>query len=202
MQVFLILTKSKKFIMKTFSLIIILTCYHRIWSAPNKLMSTEQKLVEDIFTNYSKSIRLQPTVKVYIAIDTKKLVSIDEKKQIMTGSFYIGQAWYDPRLGWNPLDYDNISLITVPADNIWIPDTYVINTADTNGYLPVEDSSFITLNKNGELLLITPLVTTNTRCKINTYSFPFDEQSCSIILSPWIHSRSKIILEFANGFFE
>jgi nicotinic acetylcholine receptor, invertebrate len=169
-----------------------------IWSFECSLIASEQRLVENIFTNYSKSIRPEPVVNVFITIDTKKIVSIDEKNQIMTASFYIGQAWEDPRLAWNSSLYDNITLINIPAKDVWLPDIYVINTADIDGYLPITDSTYITLNKDGFLVLITPLVTANTRCHINTYSFPFDSQKCSIVISPWSHSKSKVSLIFVN----
>lgn len=185
--------------MSSLLLILILLRSRFIWSFNNSQILSEQRLVDDIFTNYSKFIRPWPTVTVFVTIDTKKIVSIDEKNQIMTASFYIGQAWEDPRLAWNPILYDNITFINVPASNFWLPDLYVLNTADTDGYLPFSDSTFITLNKDGLVIIVTPLVTANTRCQINTYSFPFDKQKCSIVLSPWSHSKSKIILRFHNN---
>jgi hypothetical protein len=37
------------------------------------------------------------------------------------------QSWRDPRLSWNPADFDNITQIRFPSSAIWRPDIQLFN---------------------------------------------------------------------------
>ena len=39
----------------------------------------------------------------------------------------IHQVWKDDYLRWNPSDYDGITEITIPAEQVWLPDVAILN---------------------------------------------------------------------------
>jgi Neurotransmitter-gated ion-channel ligand binding domain len=52
----------------------------------------------------------------------------DEKNQYMTANVWLVLEWVDPMLSWKPEEYDGVSVIYVPAANIWHPDIVLYNT--------------------------------------------------------------------------
>ena len=45
----------------------------------------------------------------------------------MTTNVWVRQEWLDMSLNWNPEDYGNVSMIYVPAQDIWHPDIVLYN---------------------------------------------------------------------------
>jgi hypothetical protein len=39
----------------------------------------------------------------------------------------LSQNWYDPRLTWNPADFDGCNHINVPSTTIYVPDIKITN---------------------------------------------------------------------------
>jgi hypothetical protein len=46
----------------------------------------------------------------------------DEATNVLSSQIWERYTWKDPRLAWNPEDYDGISVIRLPARMVWIPD--------------------------------------------------------------------------------
>ena len=133
-----------------------------------------------IFRNYSSKVRPSETVKIEMMLNLKQIVAIDEKNQIMTSSSTLQLFWNDTRLEWNSSSYHGVSEILVPLSNLWVPDFFVINTADTNGFITIQTQSLALVNEDGQVYIVFSLTNLKTRCKINIKTFPFDTQSCSV----------------------
>jgi hypothetical protein len=158
----------------------------------NSNQQAEQNLLEALTKNYSKYIRPTEQVTINMTLSLKQIVSVDEKNQIMTTSNHISQEWVDARLEWNKSDYNGISVMMVPVKNIWIPDTIILNTADPDGYLRLSDYSLASVKSDGQVYLILPSALTRTRCDLNMKTFPFDTQTCSIIITSWSHGSDQV----------
>ena len=112
----------------------------------------EQSLKQSLFnSSYDKTTRPYDKVNITFEFSFRQVVNLDEKNQIAT-SVYITLTWYDPRLIWSydqyPIDY-----MTIKANKLWLPDLYVLNTADTNGLLTFTDSNLALLLKDGKIIL-------------------------------------------------
>ena len=148
--------------------------------------NSENKEEYEIFTqiitakNYSSKVRPADTVGISISLSLKQIVSIDEKNQIMTSSSILQLWWEDSRLTWDPSNYSNVSEILVPISTLWVPDFFVINTADTNGFIPIQSQSLALVDNDGWVYMVFSLTNLKTRCSINIKTFPFDTQSCSV----------------------
>jgi len=70
----------------------------------------------------------------------------------------INTKWYDPRLKWNSTLSHNIDSISVLAKSIWLPDLFITNTADSNGFITVTDSNLAFIEKNGYVKLTLSLI--------------------------------------------
>ena len=147
-------------------------------------------LTSYLFKNYNAFQK--PSYNLLMALNIKynQLISIDEKNQIMTSSFYLEVNWIDKRLSWNLTDY-NISEILVPVNKLWLPDLYIINTADTNGF--INYSNYLALiGYDGIINLILNLCLLKTRCSINIAGFPYDYQTCNIQIGSWSYDNEQI----------
>ena len=125
----------------------------------DETLQIEKRIKDTIINkNYDKSIR--PTVSVSILMDIalKQIVAIDERNQFMTTASYLFIKWYDPRLKWNSSLSHNIDSVSVLAKSIWLPDLFITNTADINGFITVTDSNLAFIENNGYVKLTLGLI--------------------------------------------
>lgn len=157
----------------------------------------EQTLISSLLPTgaggYNKNIRPDNEVTVDLTASIQQIISIDDKQQIMTSSSFITQSWTDLRLIWTPASANNISVVMLPVKSLWIPDTFILNSADTSGYLTVSDYSYASVKYTGEVAMILPALTVRSRCNVIAQKFPFDEQVCSINLTSWAQGENRII---------
>ena len=103
-------------------------------------------------SNYDNTIQPQDLVKIKIGLAFKQIVKIDQTSQILTSSSFLICLWIDQRLSWNITEYQK-ELIILKANQIWLPDLYVINTADSNGFLPVTNFNLVSVSYNGVVIM-------------------------------------------------
>lgn len=120
------------------------------------LQASESEIKNAIFKDYNKKIRPADFVEIYLKLTLKQIVSLDEKNQIVTTSSFLFAYWLDQRLSWDTANYSGI--LNVQINSIWLPDFYVINTADSNGYITVSDSAYGFIYPNGEVVMNLGLV--------------------------------------------
>ncbi|CAF1536364.1 unnamed protein product, partial [Didymodactylos carnosus] len=117
----------------------------------------EQTLKTTLLNNYDKTMRPDDQVSVDITAKLQQIVAIDEKQQIMASSSFISQTWYDDRLSWaNNASNNNISVLMLPVKSLWIPDTMILNSADTSGYFTVSDYSLASVYYTDQVYMILP----------------------------------------------
>lgn len=153
----------------------------------------EQTLINSLLTGYNKNIRPAGQVNVDMTASIQQIISIDDKQQIMTSSSFITQSWIDQRLSWVPSSANNITVVMLPVKSLWIPDTFVLNSADASGYLTISDYSYASVNNSGDVALILPALTIRSRCNVLAQKFPFDQQVCSINLTSWAQGDNRIV---------
>jgi len=103
-------------------------------------------------SNYNNIIPPSGLMQIYLDILFKQIVKLDQNNQILVSSSTLTAAWIDPRLAWNiseyPLDY-----VYLKATQVWLPDLYVINSADSNGFVPVTSSNLVYIHNSGLVLI-------------------------------------------------
>lgn len=87
----------------------------------------ELNIIENITSEYKKSVRPSSDVEIYIDINFIQIVSVEEKSQTMTTISYLTLSWLDKRLSWTKANYDDLDEILIPIKNIWTPDISIIN---------------------------------------------------------------------------
>ena len=89
--------------------------------------------------------------------------------------------WYDHRLAWEPHRFRNVSELIVPASNIWTPDIGIMNSV-LDIYHVIRDTRFEVKVESRGRVWWHPTGIVKTYCKLQLRYFPFDKQTCSIVV--------------------
>ncbi|XP_059829844.1 neuronal acetylcholine receptor subunit alpha-6 [Hypanus sabinus] len=155
----------------------------------------EDRLFRRIFRKYNQYIRpvenVSDPVMVQFEVSMSQLVKVDEVNQIMETNLWLRHIWNDYKFRWNPVDYDGIKYIRVPADKIWKPDIVLYNNAV--GGFQIEDNTKALLKYDGTVNWMPPAIFKSS-CPMDITYFPFDYQNCSMKFGSWTYDKAKIDL--------
>ncbi|XP_078000549.1 neuronal acetylcholine receptor subunit alpha-6-like [Glandiceps talaboti] len=158
----------------------------------------EEKLRSDLFTGYNKSVRPAKTpgetVVVDVVLAITQIIDVDEKRQVVIASLWIYQIWKDYRLQWDPVKYDGIFNIAVPAKEIWFPDTALYQSANEehpNFPQVIAINTIGIVHSNGSVTMCSAHLY-EIPCPMQIKDFPFDYQSCPILFGTWVHFKEDL----------
>ena len=146
---------------KIILIIILSLVYSNFLSARDQdnTLKIEKEIKNSIInSDYDKIIRPSVNVNISINIALKQIISIDERNMVMTTASYLFISWNDPRLKWNSNKTNSIDTISVGAKSIWLPDLYVTNTFEQNGFLSITDLNLAFIKSNGMVYLTLSLI--------------------------------------------
>ncbi|XP_070543396.1 neuronal acetylcholine receptor subunit alpha-3-like [Ptychodera flava] len=165
----------------------------------------EERLFGELFKNYNRLIRpvrnVTDLLTVELSLTMSQLIDVNEKDQIMTANVWLKQQWYDYRLSWDPIKYENLSILRVPSQMLWLPDIVLFNNADGNYEVTLMTKAL--LYPNGLVYWLPPAIYKSS-CNIDVQYFPFDEQKCIMKYGSWTYdgylvdvvlSESQVALE-------
>lgn len=123
------------------------------------------------------------------------------------------QKWTDYRLVWDPADYEDVEMLYVPAENIWLPDIVLYNKSESFMGLCLFwqmlniliDNSKFSADGNYEVTLLTKATVHHTglvnwnppaiyksSCEMDVEWFPFDKQSCLMKFGSWTYDGHEV----------
>ncbi|XP_012580269.1 PREDICTED: neuronal acetylcholine receptor subunit alpha-6 [Condylura cristata] len=157
--------------------------------------ASEERLFHKLFSHYNQFIRpvenVSDPVTVHFELAITQLANVDEVNQIMETNLWLRHIWNDYKLRWDPVEYDGIEMLRVPADKIWKPDIVLYNNAV--GDFQVESKTKALLKYNG-MITWTPPAIFKSSCLMDVTFFPFDHQNCSLKFGSWTYDKAKIDL--------
>ncbi|XP_053943195.1 5-hydroxytryptamine receptor 3A isoform X2 [Cuculus canorus] len=96
---------------------------------------------------------------------------------------FLPQHWTDEFLRWDPARFDNLTQISLPMENIWVPDILINEFVDVGKSPHVP---YVYVDHHGEVQNLKP-IQVMTACSLDIYNFPFDVQNCSLTFTSWLH---------------
>ena len=138
--------------------------------------------------NYSQAIEIQQG----IAVQT--LESFDQIDEAISLNMWIRSNWKDEYLQWdnsNNPELEKLDFISVSADEIWTPDTELLNAATKPEIYYLQGG--INLYSDGSILYSKPGIYTSS-CSLDLKDFPFDKQNCTILIGSWVYSDNLLSL--------
>ncbi|ELW71403.1 neuronal acetylcholine receptor subunit alpha-6 [Tupaia chinensis] len=157
--------------------------------------ASEERLFHKLFSRYNQFIRpvenVSDPVTVYFEVAITQLADVDEVNQILETNLWLRHIWNDYKLRWDPMEYDGIETLRVPADKIWKPDIVLYNNAV--GDFQVEGKTKALLKYNGTITWTPPAIFKSS-CPMDITFFPFDHQNCSMKFGSWTYDKAEIDL--------
>ncbi|GAB5570274.1 neuronal acetylcholine receptor subunit alpha-6 isoform X3 [Prionailurus iriomotensis] len=157
--------------------------------------ASEERLFHKLFSHYNQFIRpvenVSEPVTVHFEVAITQLANVDEVNQIMETNLWLRHIWNDYKLRWDPMEYDGIETLRVPADKIWKPDIVLYNNAV--GDFQVEGKTKALLKYDG-MITWTPPAIFKSSCPMDITFFPFDHQNCSLKFGSWTYDKAEIDL--------
>ncbi|TMS39235.1 hypothetical protein L596_005791 [Steinernema carpocapsae] len=148
----------------------------------SSVVSDSTELMNHVLANYDKRIRPyadtgKPVI-IHMTIVLAILTELRENQQVASVVLSHVQKWTDPKLAWNPKDFNNKKELIIPEANIWVPKLFVYNSMDTKHML-TENRHDVRVDYNGRVKVNIPQYVTCI-CRISIELFPFDTQFCAI----------------------
>ncbi|CAF3536330.1 unnamed protein product [Rotaria socialis] len=184
--------------------IIILLTFHIYWCFIVVVIIANpdaKRLYEELIQirAYNKLIRPvkhhSERLTVYLGLRLTQLLDVDEKNQIMTTNVWLKQLWMDEHLKWDPIHFNNITNISLPASAIWRPDLALLNNADGN--YEVNLMTKATVYYNGRVIWEPPAIYKSS-CTINVEFIPFDIQHCQMKFGSRTYSGEQVDIVHIN----
>lgn len=155
-------------------------------------------------------------VAVLVTIDIKRVLAISEVEGLFETQQSVILEWRDPRLTFHNLqaEEDRNTLSGVERSLLWVPSVTFVNTARQERSLR-DNSSLVTVSREGRLersgreevdniyiyagaanpLTISRVYSTKWLCSYNMLYYPFDTQTCSLLLAPSANSATQVVLQ-------
>lgn len=125
----------------------------------------------------------------HIHIETKvdSVDNVDEKEQTVTIELRQHYSWIDERLQWNETEFGGLTHFGCPQDKLWLPDLNVLNSKA--GSAPISGFGLLRVESSG---MVTWTLSTKepTLCTIDVTLYPFDSQTCYLVIGTIIYDIS------------
>ncbi|XP_075134133.1 5-hydroxytryptamine receptor 3A-like [Leptodactylus fuscus] len=155
---------------------------------------TQVRLLHSLLDGYEKDLRPVKNWKngttVYLDISLYAILSVEEKDQLMSIYCLYNRYWTDEFLQWDPMEHDNITLISFPTENVWLPDVHIHEFVESE---TPSENDFIYINHKGLVNYQKPFRMT-CMCTFYIYFFPFDQHNCTLTFQSQLHTVEHIKL--------
>ncbi|GMS80813.1 hypothetical protein PENTCL1PPCAC_2988, partial [Pristionchus entomophagus] len=163
-------------------------------------MNDNQRLYIDLFKNYisyqspyntgSTGLR-HGQAKVFLTLKYSHLTQVIEVQMMHNHVFGMELIWRDPRLTWNPEEYNNISYIYVRSRDLWMPELTACESSSFS-LLTSERRQKAKVNSTGhiEMFLIGHA---SFICEFSVEDFPFDQHWCFYCFALPIYDENELI---------
>ncbi|XP_071547983.1 neuronal acetylcholine receptor subunit alpha-5-like [Panulirus ornatus] len=156
---------------------------------PSDATKVEQELRHHLLQGYDKHTRPQPTTVVKFRISLKHFDMVEAEQSLMVDSWIVNN-WNDPRLGWHPEEFLNITNLFFPSDSLWTPDLELYNSARAGEGMRI-GQALLTVFNNGQVIY-TPSVRLHFSCVMDLTLWPHDTHNCSAVIGSWVHDGFAI----------
>nr|XP_034954961.1 5-hydroxytryptamine receptor 3A-like [Zootoca vivipara] len=103
-------------------------------------------------------------------------------------------SWKNDFVSWDPLDFCNITNITLPVKLFWTPDIYIEERADEDKFTR-SPMAFVT--SDGYIHMLQTCRLTSS-CSLDVHAFPFDEQKCNLTMTT-IYSAKELLMKSSKS---
>ncbi|XP_069138036.1 neuronal acetylcholine receptor subunit alpha-10-like [Argopecten irradians] len=156
-------------------------------------LTDEQRLLTKLMASYNKQTRpvfnASHPVNVKVGWTVTQIFDVDEKNQVITVNVWLDQEWLDEKLSWDPADYNGLSVMRIPCNNLWLPDIVLYNSASDYNEKYMEALAMVSHTGN---VFWPPIVKFRSSCQMDITYFPFDDQICKMKMGSWAYDGYQV----------
>ncbi|XP_060062771.1 acetylcholine receptor subunit beta-type unc-29-like [Ylistrum balloti] len=150
--------------------------------------------------NYQKVVppfeSLKQPINVRVTVDLYGINSLNEVQGKLATTAHLTLEWHDAFLTWNKKDFNNISYIYMPQNEVWKPDVSLNNGFNKLRELGDEVIQ-VTIMHTGNIVW-RPFEVFETNCDIDITKFPFDTQVCKLVFRLWASQPLDVKFELSE----
>lgn len=126
-------------------------------------------------------------------VQLQSINELDIASETIDVTLALYMSWFDPRLTWNPSDFNGIGATTVTKDKVWFP---VIDVSNHNNDADnaKEDFYRITLKHTGEMRWLRQM-RVKASCSARILYYPYDIQQCGLTFASRENAQNFLHIE-------
>uniref|UniRef100_A0A914XNA5 Neurotransmitter-gated ion-channel ligand-binding domain-containing protein n=1 Tax=Plectus sambesii TaxID=2011161 RepID=A0A914XNA5_9BILA len=149
-----------------------------------------------ITADYDKNVfrdqNFSGPVVVSIELTSFQLLHMDQIQETITFMTTIGMIWKDENLSWNASEFGGTSSVVIPYSLLWKPDITLTSGLSID-YITPDEQRYVNVQDDGTIQSTSYCLITN-QCRMSVEDFPYDIQTCTITLEPWIYPTDQVDL--------
>ncbi|XP_053408006.1 neuronal acetylcholine receptor subunit beta-4-like [Mercenaria mercenaria] len=155
-----------------------------------------KNLLTKLFTTnaYNKNVRplvnQSHIVTIYLDFVLNSVIEFDEQKESLKTAGYLEAYWFDEYLTWNASDYNNVTNLFIPQDDVWKPDLSLSNTFSR--FKGMGSTYLNVVVDNDGFVQWFPFQIFESTCAVNIKYFPFDTQMCDLKFTAWSYTKLDV----------
>ncbi|KAG9266892.1 5-hydroxytryptamine receptor 3A-like isoform X1 [Astyanax mexicanus] len=160
---------------------------------------------------FRPAVNLSNPTSANISFTLYAVLGVNEKTQILTTFLWLRMYWFHEFLIWDPDICDGVTKISLPVNNLWMPDIIVYellvsSDMDVGPVCPtyVDDDvsqacPYVYVNHTGHIRYDRMLRLVSA-CNLEIFSFPFDIQNCTFTFGSYMHTIKDVRVKTALPF--
>uniref|UniRef100_A0A8C2RFR9 5-hydroxytryptamine receptor 3C n=1 Tax=Capra hircus TaxID=9925 RepID=A0A8C2RFR9_CAPHI len=139
-------------------------------------------------TNFSIPTRIN------ISFTLSAILEVDAQLQLLTSFLWL-KLVCNPSIFlsfsfWDPQECGNIKKLTITAENLWLPDIFIVESMDVD---QTPDGLSAYVSNDGRVVYNKPMRVTSI-CNLDIFYFPFDQQNCTLTFSSFLYTEESMLL--------
>lgn len=155
-------------------------------------------IITEIMRNYSKFPLPHPKgVNVSAEVTVNAITGLSEIRSEFELDIFFSEIWHDPKLAYSQLNVSalNMTLDNSYLDKIWQPNVCIVNSKSSYIHASPSQNIFLILYSDGRVWRNCRMRVT-APCEIDMKTFPFDQQSCSLVFESYSFNTQKLRLSW------
>uniref|UniRef100_A0A7N4PIA0 5-hydroxytryptamine receptor 3E n=1 Tax=Sarcophilus harrisii TaxID=9305 RepID=A0A7N4PIA0_SARHA len=137
-------------------------------------------------------------MQINISFTISSILDVDEQLQLLTSFLWLDMVWDNAFISWNPEECGGIRKISITAQNLWLPDIFIIESVDVD-QTPTGLTAYV--SNEGRIKYKKPMKVTSI-CNLDIFRFPFDKQNCTLTFSSFLFTVDDMLLGMEKELWE
>lgn len=156
----------------------------------------ENRLLTHLLNDTSPFVRpvIQPEdpIIVTFGFTLVQIVQLNEHEQAIAMKIWLRMSWVNHLMTWQPHKWGNITHSRIDPTLVWRPDIFLeedVGQHVTSGLH--SHKTAIIIGHDGKHTWMVPVML-HGACRVDVAQFPFDQQKCKLVFTPWTHNQLEV----------